>query len=135
MVYPTDYGFIPDTLSLDGDPLDVMICVSEPTFPGCVAFAKPIALLEMEDEHGVDPHVLGVPVADPGWNWIERLSELPPPLAAEIEHFFEIYKDLDSGRRSTVQGWRDRDAALLEIDESRQRHLAAATDRSKSHVP
>ena len=70
VVYPTDYGFIPDTLSLDGDPLDVLICVSEPTFPGCVVFARPIALLEMEDERGVDPHVLCVPWRIPaGTRW------------------------------------------------------------------
>ena len=127
VVYPTDYGFIPETLSLDGDPLDVMICVSEPTFPGCVVSIKPIALLEMEDEHGVDPHVLGVPVADPLWNSFERLEDLPPPLAAEISHFFVVYKDLDSGRRSSVQGWRDRDAALLEIEQSRRRYGATGS--------
>jgi inorganic pyrophosphatase len=61
VVYPTDYGFIPETLSLDGDALDVLVCVSEPTFPGCVVLARPIALLDMEDEHGIDPHVLTVP--------------------------------------------------------------------------
>jgi inorganic pyrophosphatase len=104
VVYPTDYGFIPETLSLDGDPLDVMICVSEPTFPGCVVLIKPIALLEMEDEHGVDPHVLGVPVADPLWNSFERLEDLPPPLAAEISHFFVVYKDLDPAGGRACRG-------------------------------
>jgi inorganic pyrophosphatase len=64
-VYPTDYGFIPDTLSLDGDALDALICVTEPTFPGCIVFARPIALLEMTDEHGIDPHVLCVAVRIP----------------------------------------------------------------------
>ncbi len=68
VVDPTDYGFIPQTLAPDGDPLDAMICVSEPTFPGCVVLARPIGLLEMQDEHGVDNHVLCVPVQDPGWN-------------------------------------------------------------------
>jgi inorganic pyrophosphatase len=122
VVYPTDYGFIPETLSLDGDALDVLVCVSEPTFPGCVVLARPIAVLDMEDEHGIDPHVLSVPIADPGWNQFERLDDLPSQLVAEIGHFFAVYKDLDDNRRSTVCGWRDYDAALLEIDQSRRRY-------------
>ena len=122
VVYPTDYGFIPETLSLDGDALDVLVCVSEPTFPGCVVLAQPIALLEMEDEHGVDPHVLSVPMADPGWNQLERFDDLPTQLVAEIGHFFAVYKDLDRDRRSTVCGWRDREAALAEIEVSRRRY-------------
>ena len=126
VVYPTDYGFIPDTLSLDGDALDALICVSEPTFPGCIVFARPIALLEMADEHGIDPHVLSVAVADPGWSQLERLDDLPTLLRAEIDHFFAIYKDLDPERHSSVSGWHDREAALREIDQSRQRYLDAA---------
>jgi inorganic pyrophosphatase len=122
VVYPTDYGFIPQTLSLDGDALDVLVCVSEPTFPGCVVVARPIALLEMEDEHGIDPHVLSVPIADPGWNQLERFEDLPAQLVAEIGHFFAVYKDLDDNRRSTVCGWRDYEAAVLEIEESRHRY-------------
>jgi inorganic pyrophosphatase len=131
VVYPTDYGFLPDTLSLDGDPLDVMICVSEPTFPGCLVLAKPIALLEMQDEHGVDPHVLGVPIADPLWNAFERLEDLPASLAAEIRHFFTVYKDLDPSRSSCVHGWRDRAAALREIELSRARYQ---TNRSAARA-
>ena len=68
VVYPTDYGFIPDTLGLDGDPLDVMVCVSEPTFPGCVIPVKPIALFKMRDEKGEDDKIVCVPTHDPGWN-------------------------------------------------------------------
>jgi inorganic pyrophosphatase len=125
VVYPTDYGFIPETLSLDGDALDALVCVSEPTFPGCIVFARPIALLDMADEHGIDPHVLCVAVADPGWSQLERLEDLPALLTAEIEHFFAIYKDLDPNRHSSVSGWHGREAALREIDESRSRYLAA----------
>src|SRR5438067_9857975 len=84
MVYPTDYGFIPDTLSLDGDPLDVMVCVSEPTFPGCVIEVKPIALFRMEDDKGIDDKVLAVPMSDPTWNQLEKLSDLSKPLQDEI---------------------------------------------------
>jgi inorganic pyrophosphatase len=123
VVYPTDYGFIPETLSLDGDALDALVCVTEPTFPGCRVFARPIALLDMEDEHGIDPHVLCVVVADPGWSQLERLEDVPALLRAEIEHFFAIYKDLDQDRHSSVCGWHDREAALREIDESRKRYL------------
>jgi inorganic pyrophosphatase len=118
-----------DTLSLDGDALDVLVCVSEPTFPGCVVLARPIALLEMRDEHGVDPHVLCVPVADPGWNQLERLDDVPAQLTAEIGHFFAVYKDLDRNRQSTVCGWRDRDEALLEIEASRRRHRETGARR------
>jgi inorganic pyrophosphatase len=125
VVYPTDYGFIPDTLSLDGDALDALICVTEPTFPGCTVFARPIALLEMTDEHGVDPHVLCAAVADPGWSQLEGLEHLPSLLTAEIEHFFAIYKDLDPDRHSSVCGWQDREAAFREIDASRKRYLDA----------
>src|SRR5919109_3663989 len=74
MVYPTDYGFIPDTLGLDGDALDAMVCVSEPTFPGCLIEVKPIALFRMEDDKGVDDKVLCVPLQDPGWNTHEELD-------------------------------------------------------------
>ena len=129
VVYPTDYGFIPETLSLDGDALDALICVTEPTFPGCIVFARPIALLDMEDEHGIDPHVVCVALGDPGWSQLERLEDLPALLRAEIEHFFAIYKDLDPDRHSLVCGWHDREAALREIDESRKRRLEAAAVR------
>jgi inorganic pyrophosphatase len=121
VVYPTDYGFVPETLALDGDSLDALICVSEPTFPGCIVFCDPIGLFDMEDEHGVDSKVLCVPSADPGWNCLEDLDDLPRTLRNEIAHFFSIYKDLDPGRESLVKGWRDRDAALVEIEAARKR--------------
>src|SRR5947208_15553409 len=84
MVYPTDYGFIPETLGLDGDPLDVMVCVSEPTFPGCRIAVKPIALFRMEDEKGVDDKILCVPVQDPAWNTLDELEDLSKHLRDEI---------------------------------------------------
>src|SRR5918993_2503336 len=92
MVYPTDYGFIPDTLGLDGDPLDVMVCVSEPTFPGCLIEVKPIALFRMEDDQGIDDKILAVPLTDPGWNTLESLDEVSDQLQNEIAHFFTVYK-------------------------------------------
>ena len=120
VVYPTDYGFIPETLSLDGDPLDVMVCVSEPTFPGCMIDVKPIALFRMEDDKGLDDKVLCVPLHDPGWNKLESLDEVPDQLQNEIAHFFAIYKTLEN-KKVTVQGWFSRQDAVEEIHASRER--------------
>jgi len=120
VVYPTDYGFIPDTLALDDDPLDVMVCVSEPTFPGCMIDVKPIALFRMEDDKGVDDKVLAVPLSDPGWNDMEKLEDLPKQLRDEIAHFFSIYKDLEQ-KSVKVDGWYPREDAVNEIGESRKR--------------
>ncbi|HEX8741650.1 MAG TPA: inorganic diphosphatase [Thermoleophilaceae bacterium] len=120
MVYPTDYGFIPDTLGLDGDPLDAMVCVSEPTFPGCLIDVKPIALFRMEDDKGVDDKVLCVPLQDPAWNHLEELDDLPDQLRQEIAHFFSVYKDLER-KKVKVDGWYGREDALTEIDASRRR--------------
>jgi inorganic pyrophosphatase len=126
VVYPTDYGFVPETLALDGDELDALICVSEPTFPGCVVYCEPIGLFDMEDEKGIDSKVLCVPCDDPGWNSLHRLEDLPSMLRDEISHFFAIYKDLEPGKESSVKGWRDRDEALAEIESARKRFSAAA---------
>jgi inorganic pyrophosphatase len=130
-VYPTDYGFVPETLALDGDMLDALICVSEPTFPGCIVMCKPIGLFEMEDEKGVDSKVLCVPCDDPGWNTLERLDDLPHVLRNEIGQFFDIYKDLEPGKQSIVKGWRDRDAALEEISSARKRFQENGANASR----
>jgi inorganic pyrophosphatase len=132
VVYPTDYGFIPDTLSLDGDPLDVMVCVSEPTFPGCVIDVKPIALFRMEDDKGIDDKVLAVPCSDPNWNHLETLDDLAKQLQDEIEHFFSIYKDLEQ-KAVTVKGWFSREDAVKEISASRQR-FSKEGEESSSEV-
>jgi inorganic pyrophosphatase len=120
VVYPTDYGFIPDTLSLDGDPLDVMVCVSEPTFPGCMIVVKAIALFRMEDDKGIDDKVLAVPLTDPGWNRLERLDEVPDQLQNEIAHFFTVYKQLEN-KKVEIRGWYPREDAMEEIAASRVR--------------
>jgi len=121
VVYPTDYGFIPETLGQDGDPLDVMCCVSEATFPGCMIDVKPIALFRMEDDQGVDDKVLCVPLSDPGWNNMEKLEDLPDLLTNEITHFFSIYKDLEQ-KKVKVDGWYSREEAIEEIEASRGRY-------------
>ena len=121
MVYPTDYGFIPDTLALDGDPLDAMVCVSEPTFPGCMIYVKPIALFRMADDKGIDDKVLCVPLHDPAWNTLEQLDDLSKALRDEIAHFFSVYKDLEQ-KTVKVDGWYSREDALAEIKAARERH-------------
>jgi inorganic pyrophosphatase len=124
VVYPTDYGFIPETLALDGDELDVLVCVSEPTFPGCLVAVLPIGLFLMSDENGQDDKVVCVPVNDPRWNVHTELEQLPAQLRDEIHFFFSVYKDLDSGRHAEPTGWGDRDAALRTIAESQERFRA-----------
>jgi inorganic pyrophosphatase len=120
MVYPTDYGYFPDTLGEDEDPLDAMVCVSEPTFPGCVIEAKPIDLFKMEDDMGVDDKILCVPCHDPAWNTLETLEDVPNQLRDEIAHFFSVYKDLEQ-KKVNVDGWYSREEALEEIEASRER--------------
>lgn len=95
MMYPADYGFIPETLALDGDPLDALVLVTEPTFPGCVMEVKPIGVFHMTDEKGPDEKIICVPVSDPVWSKVNDLEELNPHLKKEIEHFFKVYKDLE----------------------------------------
>ncbi len=125
VVYPTDYGFIPDTLSEDGDPLDVMVLVSEPTFPGCMIDVKPIALFRMEDDKGLDDKVLAVPLHDPGWNTLESLDQVSDQLQNEIRHFFSIYKNLEN-KHVEVKGWFSRQDAVDEIAASRARFSESA---------
>jgi len=120
VVYPTDYGFIPDTLGEDGDPLDAMVCVSEPTFPGCVIPVKIIALFRMRDDKGVDDKVVCVPEHDPNWRHVERLEDLSETLRDEISHFFSIYKQPE-GIAVKVDGWFPRDQALDIIEEAKAR--------------
>jgi inorganic pyrophosphatase len=120
MVYPTDYGYFPDTLAEDGDPLDAMICVSEATFPGCVIEVKPIALLKMADEKGMDDKILCVPCQDPAWNTLRSLEDISNQLRDEIEHFFSVYKDLER-KKVKVDGWYSREEAIAEIQAARKR--------------
>lgn len=106
MMYPADYGFIPETLALDSDPLDVLVLVTEPTFPGCVMEVKPIGVFHMADEKGPDEKIICVPVSDPVWNRLNDLSDVNGHLIKEIEHFFRVYKDLEQ-KKVDVEGWGD----------------------------
>ncbi len=119
--YPSDYGYIPYTLAEDGDPLDVLVLVNQPTFPGCLIDTRPIGLFKMFDEKGRDDKILCIPVSDPLWNHIYSLEQVPPHLLDEIEHFFSIYKDLEQ-KKVVVDGWRNREMAELVIEKARKRY-------------
>jgi inorganic pyrophosphatase len=115
-VYPADYGFIPDTLGEDGDPLDALVLLDDPTFPGCWVSARPVAMLRMEDDAGPDAKIICVPAGDPRWRDARGPDDLPEGLLPEIEHFFEVYKMLEPGKHSTIGGFADAAAAWVEID-------------------
>jgi inorganic pyrophosphatase len=120
VVYPADYGFIMDTIGRDGDPLDALVLVAEPTFPGCVIPVEPVGVFEMRDEKGEDDKVLCVPFGDPEWSHLHDLSQVRDSLLDEIAHFFEVYKDLERGAGSVaVGGWHDRAYADDVIAEAR----------------
>jgi len=115
-VYPAEYGFFPDTLAEDGDPLDALVLLGEPTFPGCHVRARPIAVMEMTDEAGRDLKVLCVPAGDPRWEHLQDVSDVDDFLLAEIRHFFVVYKDLEPGKESIIGGWGSKAEAIAAID-------------------
>ncbi len=118
-VYPAEYGFFPDTLAEDGDPLDALVLLGEPTFPGCHVRARPIAVMEMTDEAGRDLKVLCVPAGDPRWEHLQDVSDVDDFLLAEIRHFFVVYKDLEPGKESIIGGWGSKSEAIAAIDAAR----------------
>jgi inorganic pyrophosphatase len=120
MHYPSDYGFITDTLAEDGDPLDALVLVWEPTFPGCMIESRPVGLFRMRDEKGPDAKILCIPLGDPMWNYIKTLDDVPPHLLKEIEHFFKVYKDLEE-KKTGIEGWEGLDSALKDIKEAQER--------------
>jgi inorganic pyrophosphatase len=122
MQYPADYGFIEGTLGGDGDALDALVFVGEPTFPGCRINARPIGLFRMTDEKGQDEKILCVPFRDPIWSHVDDLAGLPMTLLNEIEHFFQVYKDLE-GEKVSTEGFEDRDSAERVIAEARTRAI------------
>ncbi len=118
MNYPCNYGFVPGTLSGDGDPVDVLILSEQSVMPGVILAAKPIALLEMEDESGLDNKVVAVPAVtgDITYGNLSNLDDIPENIKNKIKHFFERYKDLDEGKWVRVKGWAEKDAAVKEIE-------------------
>jgi adenylate kinase len=122
-VYPADYGFIPETLAEDDDPLDAMVLLEEPVFPGCWVSARPIGIFWMEDEKGPDAKIICVPLGDPRWDQVRDLDDMPSHLRSEIHHFFDVYKALEPGKSTSTTGFEGREAALGEIAASRARLL------------
>jgi inorganic pyrophosphatase len=122
-VYPADYGFVPDTLAEDGDPLDAMVLLEEPVFPGCWVSVRPIGIFWMEDEKGPDAKIICVPLGDPRWDQVRDLGDMPTHLRSEIHHFFDVYKALEPGKSTSTTGFEGREAALGEIAASRARLL------------
>lgn len=125
--YPADYGFVPDTLAEDGDPLDCMVVLNEPTFPGCHLHVRPIGVFWMADENGRDAKILGIPYHDVRMVWRD-IHEVPDFLKREIHHFFDIYKELEPGKQTETLGWDDREAAEQEIEASRRRYSEQPED-------
>jgi inorganic pyrophosphatase len=118
--YPGDYGFAPQTLALDGDPLDVLVLVIEPTFPGCLVVARPIGLLEMIDGDKEDEKILAVPVGEPAFEEIHNFTQIFPHTLRKISHFFETYKALE-GKQTRIGSWQDAAYARRVINEAHQR--------------
>lgn len=121
--YPADYGFVPETLGGDGDPLDALVLLDDPVYPGVWVQARPVGVLYMEDEAGEDAKLICVPPQERRWDGVHDISDLSPQLVAEIRHFFEVYKALEPGKHSSTQGIGGRDDAWREIADGRQRHL------------
>jgi len=121
MQYPADYGFFPHTLAEDGDPLDALVLLAEPTFPGCHVMVRAIAVFWMSDEKGADAKVLCVPAHDPRWESVKNVADIDVHQRDEIEHFFEYYKTIEPGKNTTTRGWegaREAEAAILAAKEA-----------------
>jgi inorganic pyrophosphatase len=125
--YPADYGYIEHTLGEDTDPLDALVLVREPTFPGCLIRCRAIGMFRMRDEKGPDPKVLCVPTADPRLAYLRSITDLEPFYKLEIQHFFEVYKDLEPGKSVDVDDgvWAGPAQAEEEIRRSQERALTA----------
>ena len=118
--YPGDYGFIPATLARDGDALDAIAILGEPTFPGCRIEGRVVGMLDMSDDKGPDEKILTVPEHDPRWRHIDNLADVPKHLLDEIAHFFGIYKDLER-KKVEIRDWHDRKEAMETIEDARDR--------------
>jgi inorganic pyrophosphatase len=120
--YPADYGFVPETLAGDGDPLDALVLVSDPTFPGCVVRARVLGMFSMSDEKGTDDKLISVLAHDPQWDTAQDIDDVPEHLRNEIAHFFSIYKDLEPMKSVEVKGYVGRTEAVLELGACRARY-------------
>lgn len=119
MHYPGDYGFVPGTIAADGDALDVLVLVEEPTAMSCVLSARPVGLLELVDERERDEKVLAVPAEDPRFENVEQLDDLPGHALREVEYFFDVYKELE-GKETAALGWKGSQEARAAIREAQE---------------
>jgi inorganic pyrophosphatase len=117
-VYPADYGFVEGTLGGDGDTLDALVFVGDPTFPGCRIRVRTVGVFRMVDQNGQDDKLLCVPLKDPLWSTMRDLDDIPEAFRAEIEQFFKVYKELEGGITRTA-GFGDRAEALQVLEEAR----------------
>ncbi len=124
--YPADYGFVEGTLADDGDPLDALVILDEPTFPGCLIRCRAIGMFRMRDEKGLDDKVLCVPATDPRMAHLRDISDVSDFDKLEIQHFFEVYKALEPGKEVVAAAWTGVDAAEAEINLSRERLLTSS---------
>jgi len=124
-VYPTDYGYFENTLGLDGDPVDVLVLLDYPLFPGVGLKVRPVAVFNMTDDGGSDAKVIAVLEKDPRWSHIQDIDDIPEFTKKEIEHFFEHYKDLEPNKWVKTEGWQGRAEAEAIVEEGIAR-LAAA---------
>lgn len=121
MHYPTEYGYLENTLADDGDPLDVLVLTSFPTFPGCVIESRVIGVLIMTDDKGKDEKLLAVPTSDPRFKEVHTLDDVAPHTLKEIAHFFQVYKDLEN-KKVDIDGWEGIETANRLIEESKARY-------------
>jgi inorganic pyrophosphatase len=119
--YPIDYGFFLGTRAADGEPLDALVWLEEPTFPGCLVTVRPVGVFVMYDQDGLDAKVLTVPAHDPRMAGIRDMDDVPAHFAAEIAHFFGIYKEIEPGKCTEVRGWHDRTVAEQAIKDAQAR--------------
>ncbi len=131
MKYPTDYGFIPETLALDNDPLDVLVLTTEPTIPGLLMEVKPIGVFYMADDKGNDEKIICVPTGDPLMRELNDLSDINKHLIKEIEHFFKVYKDLEN-KKVEINGFGDKAAAIAMIKECQERFSQLPAEKQQS---
>jgi inorganic pyrophosphatase len=117
-VYPVDYGYFDNTLGGDGDPLDALVLLEFPVFPGVIVEVRAVGVLPMEDDGGIDEKILCVPAKDKRWQHIQDIDDVPQQLKDELEHFFTHYKDLEPGKWVKVGTWANKDAAQKLIDEA-----------------
>lgn len=121
MFYPTDYGFVPDTLSGDGDPIDILVMMQNPTFPGCMIEARIIGMFLMSDDKGRDEKLIGVPIHDPRYDQVFSLGDLSSHTELEFEHFFREYKRLEK-KEVTIEGWYNVDDAVKALEDARENY-------------